>query len=243
MIAVSKATRDWHVQQGIDKAKTIVVHNAVDTDQFHPGISTADFEREIHLPPTHRVLLFVGQIGIRKGIDSLLNIFQSVQRQLPNIHLLIAGERNSEKREAIEYEQRVIKLATNISTKSSSVILLGRRNDIEVLMNRADLLVHAANQEPLGRVLLEAAACGLPIVATDVGGTREILAGVEEFDLLFPPGATQQLADRIVSLLKETKTRRVVSRRLVEIARSRFDVQRCARKLHNIFTELIIESC
>ena len=52
---------------------------------------------------------------------------------------------------------------------------LGWRDDIAVILNEIDILVHPARQEPLGRVLLEAASCARPIVATRVGGTEEIL--------------------------------------------------------------------
>ena len=70
-------------------------------------------------------------------------------------------------------------------------------------MQAADLLVHAARQEPLGRVLLEAAACELPVMATDVGGTREIF-GDGPSVVLVPPGDPGALADSLRVMLRES---------------------------------------
>ena len=70
------------------------------------------------------------------------------------------------------------------------------------------MLVHPARQEPLGRVLLEAAACGVPIVATDVGGTREILGDDSPAGALVPVDHAEQMAAGIVALLREPTRRR-----------------------------------
>ena len=64
IVAVSHATRDFHIQQGLSKEKSLVIYNGIDFEQFHPA------EREFK-PPFR--LMFVGQIGMRKGIDTLLD--------------------------------------------------------------------------------------------------------------------------------------------------------------------------
>ena len=72
-------------------------------------------------------------------------------------------------------------------------------------MRNWDLLVHPARQEPLGRVLLEAAAIGLPIIATDVGGTREIFPNGEA--ILFERDNTVQLASQLMALHDDSEHR------------------------------------
>lgn len=241
IVAVSNATCNWHIAQGIDAQKTVVIYNAVDTNRFHPNLSFSSLESELGLLPADQVLLFVGQIGMRKGIETLLEAFRLIHDRIQGVHLLIVGQRNSHKREAIEYEKQTRDFAAAISNDSSRILWLGRRPDVEVLMNRADLLVHAANQEPLGRVLLEAAACGLPFVATDVGGTREILAGLEVFDLMVPAKSPSRLADRVIALLQDKEQKSVISKKLVEIAETRFSVELGAERLNDVYYGLCRE--
>ena len=83
-------------------------------------------------------------------------------------------------------------------------------------MNEADLLVHPAKQEPLGRVLLEAAASGLPIVATNVGGTTEIVTDGTSARLVAPNNHVQ-LAGAVIGLATDKRLRD----RLADAARQR----------------------
>ena len=84
---------------------------------------------------------------------------------------------------------------------------MGYRHDVPHLMASADFLVHAAKQEPLGRVLLEAAAAKLPIVATDVGGTREIIQNNESARLV-PAGDANELAIGIWEVATDVELRK-----------------------------------
>jgi glycosyltransferase involved in cell wall biosynthesis len=98
-------------------------------------------------------------------------------------------------------------------------------------MPECDLLVHAARQEPLGRVLLEAAACGLPVVATDVGGTREIFPTEQDGAVLVPVDDDAAMAEAICGLLSDDEQQQrlgTAGRRRAEVA---FDIRRTAPML------------
>ena len=110
---------------------------------------------------------------MRKGVDILIESFFQVAAQT-DARLLIIGQRHSQKDEAIQYHQNLVS-AVDSSAHRDRVHWLGRRNDVAEIMAQATMLIHPARQEPLGRVLLEAAASGLPIVTTNVGGSAEIL--------------------------------------------------------------------
>jgi glycosyltransferase involved in cell wall biosynthesis len=97
-------------------------------------------------------------------------------------------------------------------------------------MNEVDLLVHPAHQEPLGRVLLEAAASGLPMIATAVGGTEEILCNAESARLV-PPADPMSLATAIVEMHSDAPKRlryAAAARKRVETA---FNAKQAAREL------------
>jgi glycosyltransferase involved in cell wall biosynthesis len=95
------------------------------------------------------------------------------------LHYLIVGQRHSGKAEAIEYERQLRQRAQQ-PPLAGRVHFLGRREDVAAILNEITLLVHAARQEPFGRVLLEAAASGVPVVAADVGGTREVFGAAAD---------------------------------------------------------------
>ncbi len=188
IIAVSKATANSHASQGMDESKLRVVYNGVDTEQFAPLETRSRLNRrpspirgELNLEADAFLAICIGQIGMRKGVECVLEAMETPLSTHSNVHLLMIGERHSQKQEAIKYEQKCIESANRIS--DSQVHWLGRRTDVSSLMQQADMLIHMPRQEPLGRVLLEAAACGLPIITTDVGGTREILSGLEQLIL------------------------------------------------------------
>lgn len=229
IVAVSDATRDFHVAQGISAERSTTIYNGVD----------AALLAEVSGRGGSKLLLYVGQIGLRKGIDTLLESFYRLLQKRPqhDVHLLIVGQRHSVKQESIDYEQNLHRYVARQGL-TEHVHWLGRRDDVPWLMKQCDLLVHAARQEPLGRVLLEAAALGLPIVATDVGGTREILHHPELADCLAEVDQPDRMAEAINRLLSDETLRENCSQHLQEIAQNRFKVSACVQKLDQCYREI-----
>ena len=73
LVAVSQATRDFHVAQGLDAAKCVVVNNGVDLDEFRPRPPSGYLHRELGLPPRRSLIAVIGQLGLRKGTDVALS--------------------------------------------------------------------------------------------------------------------------------------------------------------------------
>jgi len=198
VIAVSHATRDNLLLQGLSPQNCNVVYNGVNTTQFTPSQNTNAQSHEFF------TVGGVGQIGMRKGWEILIDAFAKLVKHAPNCQLEICGVRHSTKDEAIEYEQALHARATR-SDLNGKVRFAGYVEDIQQRMQHWDLLVHPARQEPLGRVLLEAAATALPIVATEVGGTREIFPNGEA--ILFERDNVDQLAQHLMALHDDTDRR------------------------------------
>ena len=244
IIAVSLATRQWHCQQGIKQERTSVVYNGVDTDLFFPSANSGSIETlcpirsEFGIPADASVLLYVGQIGIRKGVDTLVDAFLAVAESVPRAQLLIVGQRHSQKQEAIEYEDQ-LRTSTESSIHRHRIHWLGNRTDIPMLMRAATILVHPARQEPLGRVLLEAAASGLPIVTTCVGGSPEILQSRELQRLLVSPDDPMELSARVLSLIGNAQWLQRLGPQLRKLAKQTFSIENCARELDAHYRRLL----
>jgi glycosyltransferase involved in cell wall biosynthesis len=230
LIAVSAATRDFHVFQGLASEKCVIVNNGVDLEVFQPREPNGYLHRELGLHADARLIAIIGQLGLRKATDVALAAALDIADRFPEIHWLIVGERTSNKDEAREFEAKLRAIA-NEAPLAGQVHFMGSRTDVPHLLSECDLLVHAARQEPLGRVLLEAAACGLAIVATDVGGTREIFSSDSIAAALVPPDDHRALADAVCELLNNDSHRRQLGAAARRRAESAFDIRYAALRL------------
>jgi glycosyltransferase involved in cell wall biosynthesis len=238
LIAVSQATRDHHLAQGVDAARCVVVHNGVDLNEFHPRRATGRLHRELGLPPEARLFASIGQLGPRKGVDVTLAAATQIAPALPHAHWLIVGERTSQKAEAREFEQRLHKLV-HTPPLAGRVHFLGRREDVPDILAECELLIHAARQEPLGRVLLEAAASGVAVVATNAGGTREIFPGEAAGTVLVPPGDVRALSAAVTALYQNQQRRLALGRAARRRAEQAFDIRHAAQRLIDQYRQVL----
>jgi glycosyltransferase involved in cell wall biosynthesis len=201
LIAVSRETARAHLEQGLDRTRTHVIYNGIDCDAMPPPPGDGDLRRELGLSDSAHLVATIGQITLRKGQDLLVRSAIDSAADLPDVHWLIIGERYSTKPETVALDEQM-RLHIAAAGMQGRIHWLGYRPHVPALLSQIDVLVHPARQEPLGRVLLEAAVCGTPIVATDVGGTREILEH-ERTGLLVPPEDSQAIARCVSRLLRD----------------------------------------
>jgi len=253
LLTVSKATRQFHVAAGLAADKTFVLYNGIDLNQFQPRTPTGYLHRELGIPMESPLVGSIGQICLRKAQDVLLNaavrlgataglpssanvVGQTVpdtplpaaRCPLPAPHWLIIGQRWSDKPESRRFEERLHAVARRLGPL---VHFLGPRDDVPRLLGELTLLVHTARQEPLGRVLLEAAASGTPVVATDVGGTREIFPPESASARLVPPDNPEALAAAIAELLSRPDDRLALGVAARRRAEAQFDAARATTAL------------
>ncbi len=234
LIVVSQATKDFHVAQGISADKCRVVHNGVDLNEFRPVHSNGWLHRELGLKADTRIILCVGQIGLRKGTDTVLQAYQILRQLRTDLALLLIGIRNSQKEESVQFEKR----CRAICGEPDQAFWLGRRSDVAAIMQESNLLLHGARQEPLGRVLLESLAAGLPLVATNVGGTSEIIPLEWHDQLTCPPDNPQSMADKAMGLLGNQDLAERVAEAIRRESQNRFDVAQCAQTIAKNYKRL-----
>ena len=239
LLAVSEATRQHHLDQGLAPEKSFVLHNGVDLTRFAPRLpaETRTLVSELRMPQDALLLGVIGQIIQRKGLDRLVPLAAQLRSAAPQAHLLFVGDRPSQKEEAIRFEADVRRELTFAAP--GQVHFLGRRDDVHALLPQLDMLVHPARQEPLGRVLLEAAACGLPIVATAVGGTLEIFPPDEVAAIIVPADDEQQLAAAVVELLHDPLRRSQLGSAARCRAESAFSADRASAALASHYAAVL----
>ena len=237
LVAVSDATRRSHVDRGLDPDRVIVVRNGVDLQEYFPRPRPGRLRDELQLPEHALLVATIGQIGLRKGQDVLAAAAPLITQQVPEVHFLLIGERSSGKAESIAFERAIAQRFQEAGI-ADRLHRLGYRHDMPSLMAEIDLVAHPANQEPFGRVLLEAAASGLPVVATNVGGTSEIVQdGVT--GRLVPPRDPRALADAGSELLADPRLRGSMGRAARSHALSEFSIANAAANLFRIWVSLV----
>ncbi len=237
LVAVSHATKSFHVDQGMASDRVQTIHNGVDTDLFCPTAPTGQLRQALGLSDNAILLANIGQICLRKGQTLLAQAAVSLADRFPETYYLFIGERHSQKQESIEYEHSIHRIFRDAG-KIDHLFCLGFRQDIPHILNEIDLLVHTAHQEPLGRVLLEAAACAQAIVATDVGGTSEILTN-QISALLVPPDNLEALTDAIEHMLTHDDVRTRLGQEARSQAVTKFALSTATEKTRQFWNTLL----
>lgn len=238
LLAVSHATRDHHVAAGLDPDRTRVVYNGIDTRVFQAAQRKPGWLRhELNITRDSCLVATIGQIGLRKALDVLAEAATLVNHE---IDYVIVGRRYSQKPESIAFEKSVFERFSQ-AAPTGQVHPLGYRDDVPALLAEVDVLVHPARQEPLGRVLLEAAASGLAILATDVGGTGEILADGRSA-ILVPGNDPTALAAGLDTLIDDAPLRARLGTAALADVRSRFPIAAAAEQLVGAWRDALAES-
>ncbi len=195
---VAEALRPFAASDmGLAKRPTEVWHNPVDRRRFYrPSIEQRAASRaELGLLPETPVAVTVGRLDWLKGVDLQVAAWPAVRRTVPAAVLLIAGE--GPERAALELEA---------ARQGRAVRFLGFRDDVERLLWAADVAVLSSRQEALSLAAVEAMATGLPVVATAVGGSPEVVRdGVT--GLIVPPEDPASLAQALSALLADPALR------------------------------------
>jgi len=198
IICVSEGVRDDLVRNfGIPRERSAVIHNPIELDTVRAAAENDPGHPWLGVENNLPVLVAVGKLQKAKAYDDLIEAFSMLRRQMP-IRLLVLGE--GPERAAIEAMIAGRKLTDDVQ-------LLGFQKNPYQYMARATAFVHAARWEGFPNVLVEAMACGLPVVATDCpSGPAEIITNGCN-GCLTPVNSPDQLADAVIRLLKEPQQR------------------------------------
>lgn len=181
-----------------------LVYRGVDLGRFKYREPDESAKREF-------MIGMIGRLSPIKGHTFFLRAVSKVIKVIPRVKVLIVGDAPPDK---IKYSQELEDLSRRLGL-TKYVEFLGRRSDMPEILSKMDLLVLATvTQEAFGRVIIEAFACGVPVLATSVGGVTEIIRNGEN-GLLVPPEDPHAMADAIVKILKDRR----LSKNLAKVAR------------------------
>lgn len=170
-----------------------VICNGVDVKRYGHAVDKSWVRSELGLETNAHVAAVVGTLKKQKGHQYLIEAAASIVRQCPNWHLLVIGD--GELREELQAQSERLGLGKHIH-------FLGNRGDVPDLLAASDLFVLPSLWEGLPMALIEAMASGLPIVATEVSGTVQVMVSGET-GILVSPGDAQKLTEAILRLVSD----------------------------------------
>jgi len=231
IVTVSKETMKYVLRLGADKSKTSVIYNGVNTVTFHP-VNKGESRKKLGLPKNRKIILSVRRLVYKNGLDTLIESVPLLTRDHPNILFVVAGKGPSRKL----IEDRIKELGID-----SNIKLTGFVPDrlLPVYYDAADYFVlPSASGEGLPLVLLEGMACGLPVIATTVGGTPEIIKHMKN-GVLVPPRNPEAMAEAMSKLLSEERLGPTIGEEARKIVENRFTWAENLRQLQKIYNEFV----
>ena len=226
VIAVSWAAADRFADFG--GGKVFRVANGVDLSLFAPG-DRALAKAGLGLPSDALLIGYAGQLVREKGIETILRAFALVRREIPGSRLVIAG------RGPDEAEMR--SLAQNLGLDPQA-IFVGFSQRPQEIMRAFDLLLFPSRfDEGLSRVLIEAMACGVAVIASANGSNSEVVSDGRD-GFIIEEDHPELYAEKAVFLLKNDKIREEFAIRARKTAVNRFDARMTSQRLAAVYEGL-----
>jgi glycosyltransferase involved in cell wall biosynthesis len=229
VIAVSDEIRDTLIRNGSDPARVTTILNGIDPAAFRRDASREETRRRLGVSTGDTVIGAVGRLEPQKRFDLLLEAFALLRAGRDHLKLAIVGEGSA--RHALERRRDELQLG-------ASCLFVGHVEDVRPMYGACDLFVQSSDYEGTPNAVLEGMALEVPIVATDAGGTRQLITdGVH--GLIVRPGDARELARAIETLLANGS----LARQLADAARRRIETELSfsarMRRVETVYQELV----
>ncbi|MEU6723137.1 GT4 family glycosyltransferase PelF [Nonomuraea wenchangensis] len=218
----SSYNRRWQIRNGADPDRIRIMYNGVDPDDFPPVESSPD-------QPT---LVFMGRIDPLKDLHTLLRAFAIVREKVPDARLRIFGGVPAGNE---PYQESCLELAEELGV-TDAARFEGRVTTPAAAYHAGDVVALTSISEGFPYTVVEAMACGLPVVVTNVGGVAE---AVGEAGMVVPPRDHVAAAEAMVRLLRDTGLRRRLGALARERVLERFTLRQSLDDYRSVYEELL----
>jgi len=230
IIVVSNATKNYVLSLGADPEKVRVIHNGVDLERFKPlsGVKE-EMRKKLGIPQDAIIVLTVRRLVYKNGIDTLLESAEIAVKNNPKLVFVVVGKGPDFE----EVKEKIVQLEMERKFRLTGFV---PDEDLPLYYNVADLFaLPSKSGEGLPLVALEALACGLPLIATNVGGTSEVMS--EDYGKLVPPNSPASFAEAVLEFSR--KDLPVLTKDLRKMMEQKYSWDQNVEKLGKIYEELI----
>ena len=233
-IAISKETQRSLLKIGLNPDKIHIIPNAVDLNEFTEEVSGTMFRQEAGADKTKILIGVVGRITPHKGQHIFAQAIPHILNSFPNSKFVIVGEDTTPN---AHFKKDVQKILVDLGIPNV-VHFTGFRRNVPEIMKALDLLVVPSLSEPFGRVVIEAMAMKTPVVATDSGGTSDIIQhGIN--GLLVPIDNPAAIANAVVRLLSDKNYYTMISNNSRRSVEKYYSVPLHIERIQEIYDSLL----
>ncbi len=213
------------------RGRVDIVPNCIDPEQLRPTAAADQVRTQLGIPADAPLIGILANLRPEKDLPMFLCAAQRVRSVVPDSRFLIIGDGP---------ERYKLEALANHLGLSGAAFFLGDRSDVPDLLAALDVFVLCSYTESFPNAILEAMAMGRPVVATNVGGTPEL---VEEgkTGYLVPVGDAEAMADRIFELLRDPSLRRGMGQAGSDRVKREFTAERVKQKLEDLYDRLLSE--
>ena len=231
IVAVSEDGRRITTElEGAPPRKTLVIHNGIEVERFHQPDQREPMRASLGLAAGDRVLGMVSRLSAHKDHTTLLKSLAAINResQRPAKLLLVGGG---------ELEDDLKELAASLGV-AEQTIFLGDRRDVPELLAAMDIFVLSTTTEGVSLTLLEAMAAGLPVVASQVGGTPEVVVP-DQTGLLVPAGDEAALTRALADLLGDPARAVRMGQKGLKRVEDQFSLKAMTQSYQDLYSRLL----
>lgn len=224
VIGISKSV-SLHVKNrlGVKAENIFTLYNAI--DDIHSLDTKDNIRKKLNIPEKSFCVLFIGRLHIQKSIETLLYAVNIVKNKIPKLVIQIVGEGDE--------EIKLIKIVNQLQI-SEIVKFYGTTSEPELFLQAADLFVLPSIYEGFGIVIIEAFSAGLPVIATNIEGPRELITDGNN-GLLFSPLDCKALANLIYKVYLNYDLRISLSQASRKSFSNEYRIDNYAEKLEKIY--------
>ncbi len=234
VISTSRQLTESYCQSTLPADRLVVIPNGVDVERYCPA--TPDIRNRLRirldLPLDAPIVIFVGQVGHRKGADLLLRAWAEVTQRLESVRLVLVGPIG----EDLPLPQDAVPVEHWLS-QARQVIILGQRGDVQDCLRASDVFALPSRMEGLPNALIEAMATGLACVASDIGGNVDLITN-EVDGLLVAAGSVEQLVGALMRLLQSDGQRQQYGENARKTVQDRFALSDTADRYLELYRRL-----
>lgn len=240
----AEAVRQWLIGLGYRPDKIVVIHNGLDRAAFAQPQPDPALRRELAVPEQAPLVVVLARLVPSKGIESFIEAAAAVNRRFPEARFLIVGDLLMKTDDGgVQCEGGYMDSLQGLASKlgiGDRVIFTGFRSDIPELLSHATVSVlPSLSGEGLPNALMESMAAGVPVVATHVGGSVEVVGEDASAGLMVPPGEPRAMSEAILAVLEDAELARSLGRAARRRMQERFSLEHMVRRTENLYADML----
>ena len=229
-IATSARIEEGLLNDGYDKKKIFRIPNFIDRNIFYPSNqqSETQIKKEIGLTPK-KIVIYTGRLDESKGVHILLEAWEKIIKDFNDIFLIILG--GGYLGEKLKEQCCVLGIEKNVK-------FCGIVNNVRDYLITSDVFVLPSFREGFPNSVLEAMACGLPVISTKIGGIVDVIKDGDN-GILVEPGNVNQLADAMKKLISNDEYALALGKNALKKIRENYDINGIVKRYIKLYTRYL----